>query len=133
MRRVFGIVMILGCILPNISFANMTQDDIDQIYTAPIILGEKQATINIDLPVDSIAGYRWFLLSPNYDYIRAVQYQHQSANIDNSKYGGMDEFKLKVVDRFKKVPQKLVLHFECFKPWDDKSKPIVKDITILSL
>ncbi|MFC4893069.1 hypothetical protein ACFPDQ_08410 [Pseudofrancisella aestuarii] len=67
----------------------------------------------------------------NYDYIRAVSYQHESINVEKSKYGSLDSFKMSVHDRFKKIPQKIVLHFECFKPWEFKEDVLYKDVVIL--
>ena len=124
--------MVLLLLTPTLLLAKMTQADIDVIYTKPIVVEGKKSTLTIELPVDSTNGYMWFFVPDNYDYIRATNFNHESVDIENSKWGGMDNFKLQVLSRFKKSPQKIVLHFECFKPWDINAKPITKDITVLS-
>ncbi|MBK2027732.1 hypothetical protein IB642_00360 [Allofrancisella guangzhouensis] len=111
----------------------MTQDVVDKVYTKPIVLGDKQKTISISLLVDSTDGYRWFLVSPDYDYIRSVSFAHKSVDVENSKYGSTDNFKFRLQDSFKKIPQKMVLHFECFRPFDNDSQIISKDIVVLSV
>ena len=125
--------LLILLLLPAILFASMTQKDLDKLYVNPIIVGAKQRTININLPVDSTDGYRWFLNSPNYDYIRSTKFSHDSVDVDNSKWGGMDNFKFSVTDRFKKSPQKIILHFDCFKPWDVNPTVVHKDVVILSV
>ena len=45
----------------------------------------------------------------------------------------MDNFKLKLTKKFRKVPHKIVLHFECFRPFEDSPQVLKKDITILSV
>ncbi|APC90996.1 hypothetical protein BBG19_0258 [Francisella sp. MA067296] len=110
----------------------MTQAEIDKIYTKPIALNSKQYTFNIELPVDSIDGYRWFLIPPDYDYVVDDSFSHKSVDIDKSKWGGMDNFKLKLTKKFRKVPHKIVLHFECFRPFEDNPQILTKDVTVLS-
>ena len=112
--------------------AGMSQVDIDKIYTKPIMLGAKQATFNIELPVDSTDGYRWFLVSPEYGYVNAVKFEHESVDVENSKWGGVDKFKFTAKKEFKDVPQKIVLRFECFRPFEGNAIVIKKDIMILS-
>ncbi len=132
MYKYLNILLILS-LSPAILFAAMTQKDIDKLYADPIIVGAKQRTININLPVDSTDGYRWFLNSPNYDYIRSTKFSHDSVDVDNSKWGGMDNFKFSVTDRFKKSPQKIMLHFECFKPWEINPTILHKDVVVLTV
>ncbi|MDE5037944.1 hypothetical protein NAI57_11980, partial [Francisella tularensis subsp. holarctica] len=72
----------------------MTQAEIDKLYTKPIVFSSKQYTFNLELPVDSIDCYRWFLISPDYDYIYDDSYSDESVDIQNSKWGGLDNFKL---------------------------------------
>ena len=133
MLQIFRVIVILLVFAPSLALAEMTQKNIDSIYTKPIFLDGNHKTINIALPVDSTDGYRWFLVSPDYDYIRPVSYEHESANIEKSKYGGLDSFKLRAHDRFKKAPQKIILHFECFRPFESNPKILKKDIIVLSL
>ncbi|EKM91122.1 hypothetical protein B342_08576 [Francisella tularensis subsp. tularensis 80700103] len=54
-------------------------------------------------------------------------------DIQNSKWGGMDNFKLKLTKKFRKVPHKIVLHFECLRPFESNPKILTKDVTVLSL
>ncbi|APC96781.1 hypothetical protein [Francisella frigiditurris] len=124
-------LIIIFVISPFFVFAEMKQSDLEDVYSKPIVIEGNKATINIELPVDSISGYRWFLTEYNYDYIKAVSYQHESINVEKSKYGSLDSFKMSVHDRFKKIPQKIVLHFECFKPWELKEDVLYKDVVIL--
>jgi hypothetical protein len=116
--------------LPFSVFAEMSQKDVDSLYITPITIEGTAATVNIELPVDSISGYGWFLVDYNYDYIKGVSFEHESHAVEKSKWGGLDIFKMKVHDRFKKIPQKIVLEFECFKPWDT-SEIIKKEVIIL--
>ncbi|QIV95058.1 hypothetical protein [Allofrancisella frigidaquae] len=125
-------VFLITLILVNTAVAKMTQEAVDKVYTKPIVLEDKQKIINISLPVDSTDGYRWFLVSPDYDYIRAVSFVHKSVDMKNSEYGSTDNFKFRLQDSFKKVPQKIVLHFECFKLFGEDNPIISKDIVILS-
>ena len=119
--------------LPFLLYANMNQSYIDNQYNEPIILLGKKSTININLPVDSISGYRWILYDYDYDFIKPVSYEHEKVNISKSRYGALDKFKMMLNPRFKKVPQKIVLHFECLNPWDNTAKKYHKDITIIYL
>ena len=96
------------------------------------MLDAKHSTFNIELPVDSTDGYRWFLVSPEYGYINAVKFTHESVDVENSKWGGVDKFKFTAKKEFKDVPQKIVLRFECFRPFEKDVKVISKYITILS-
>ena len=132
MRKLFSGFVILLLFVPCLVMAGMFQADVDKIYTKPIMLGEKQGTFNIELPVDSTDGYRWFLVSPEYGYINAVKFTHESVNVENSKWGGVDQFKFTAKKEFKDVPQKIVLRFECFRPFEKDVKVISKYITILS-
>ncbi|ABK89188.1 hypothetical protein [Francisella tularensis] len=129
MRRIFSFLLFFPCL----GLATMTQAEIDKLYTKPIVLSSKQYTFNVELPVDSIDGYRWFLISPDYDYIDDDSYSHESVDIQNSKWGGMDNFKLKLTKKFRKVPHKIVLHFECLRPFESNPKILTKDVTVLSL
>lgn len=45
----------------------------------------------------------------------------------------MDNFKLKLTKKFRKIHHKIVLHFECFQPFDNSLQVLKKDITILSV
>lgn len=110
----------------------MSQADVDKLYTKPIMLGAKQGTFNVELPVDSTDGYMWFLVSPEYGYINAVKFTHESVDVENSKWGGVDKFKFTAKKEFKDVPQKIVLRFECFRPFEKSAIVIKKNITILS-
>jgi len=132
MRKIFSQFLVLLCFLPSLTIASMSQADIDKILTKPIVLSEKQSTFNIELPVDSTDGYRWFLVSPEYGYVNAVKFTHESIDIENSKWGGVDKFKFTSKKEFKDVPQKIVLSFECFRPFEKDAIVIKKDITILS-
>jgi predicted secreted protein len=132
MRKLFSGFVILLLFVPSLVMAGMFQADVDKIYTKPIMLGEKQGTFNIELPVDSTDGYRWFLVSPEYGYINAVKFTHESVDVENSKWGGVDKFKFTAKKEFKDVPQKIVLRFECFRPFEKDVKVISKYITILS-
>jgi predicted secreted protein len=132
MRKLFSGFVILLLFVPCLVMAGMYQADVDKIYTKPIMLGEKQGTFNIELPVDSTDGYRWFLVSPEYGYINAVKFTHESVDVENSKWGGVDKFKFTAKKEFKDVPQKIVLRFECFRPFEKDVKVISKYITILS-
>ncbi|GAB4222058.1 MAG: hypothetical protein Kow0076_2280 [Francisella sp.] len=129
MRKIFAVLIFF----PVLSIARMSQDDIDKLYTRPIVLDGKHYTFDIELPVDSIDGYRWFLSAPDYDFVDDEKYIHSSANVEKSKWGGMDHFKLKLTKKFKKVPFKVVLHFECLRPFESNPKVIKKDITVLSI
>ncbi|MFT4694168.1 MAG: putative secreted protein [Francisella sp.] len=133
MRKFFNGFVILLLILPSLVIAEMSQAEIDKIYTKPIMLDAKHSTFNIELPVDSTDGYRWFLVAPDYDYIDDGGYTHKSVDTENSKWGGMDEFKLKLTKKFRKVPHKVVLHFECFRLFEKNGAVIKKNITILSI
>lgn len=126
-------ILVLLLFFPYLGPAEMTQAEIDKIYTKPIVLDSKQYTFNIELPVDSIDGYRWFLIPPDYDYVDDTGYTHESVDIENSKWGGMDNFKLKLTKKFRKVPHKIVLHFECFRPFEERPKILTKDVMVLSL
>ena len=123
-------IIVVILMLPFSAFAEMTQHDVDNLYVTPITIEGSAATVNIELPVDSISGYRWFLVDYNYDYIKGVSFEHESHAVDKSKWGGLDIFKMKVHDRFKKIPQKIVLEFECFKPWKTEVN-IKKEVIIL--
>ena len=96
------------------------------------MLSKKQRTFNIELPVDSTDGYRWFLISPEYGYVNAVKFEHESVDVENSKWGGMDKFKFTAKKEFKDVPQKIALRFERFRPFEKSAIVIKKNITILS-
>lgn len=133
MRQIFRFLAIMLIMLPSYSLADMTQVDIDKIYTKPIVLDAKHYTFNVELPVDSTDGYRWFLIPPDYDYIDDSGYSHESVDVENSKWGGMDNFKLKLTKKFRKVPHKIVLHFECFRPFEKNPQILKKDIVVLSL
>ena len=132
MRKLFNGFVILLLILPSFVVAGMSQFDVDKMYTKPILLSAKQSTFNIELPVDSTDGYRWFLVSPEYGYVNAVKFTHESVDVENSKWGGVDKFKFTAKKEFKDVPQKIVLRFECFRPFEKSAIVIKKDITILS-
>ncbi len=132
MHKFFNGFVILLLILPSLVIAEMSQAEIDKIYTKPIMLDAKHSTFNIELPVDSTDGYRWFLVSPEYGYINAVKFTHESVDVENSKWGGVDKFKFTAKKEFKDVPQKIVLRFECFRPFEKDVKVISKYITILS-
>ena len=132
MRNIFSGFVFLLLILPSLVIAEMSQADVDNVYTKPIMLSAKQGTFNIELPVDSTDGYRWFLVSPEYGYVNAIKFTHESVNIENSKWGGVDKFKFTAKKEFKDVPQKIVLRFECFRPFEKNTVVIKKDITILS-
>ena len=125
MRKIFNRFVVLLTILPSLIIAGMLQTDVDKIYTKPIILSAKQGTFNIELPVDSTEGYRWFLVSPEYGYVNAVKFAHESLDFENSKWGGVDNFKFTTKKEFKDVPQKIVLRFECFRPFE-KSATVIK-------
>nr|WP_224732629.1 protease inhibitor I42 family protein [Francisella sp. SYW-9] len=133
MLKIFRVLGILIVLVPSLALADMTQSEIDKLYTKPIVLDEKHYTFNVELPVDSTDGYRWFLVPPDYDYVDDVGYSHESVDIENSKWGGMDNFKLKLTKKFRKVPYKVVLHFECFRPFESNPKILKKDIVVLSL
>jgi predicted secreted protein len=132
MRQFFSGFALLLLLLPSLVMAGMSQVDVDKIYTKPIMLRAKQGTFNIELPVDSTDGYRWFLVSPEYGYVNAVKFEHESVNVENSKWGGVDKFKFTAKKEFKDVPQKIVLRFECFRPFEENAIVIKKDIMILS-
>lgn len=132
MRYIFKVAAML-MIVPVLTFAGMTQEDIDKIYTKPIVLDAKHYTFNIELPVDSTDGYRWFLIPPDHDYIDDSGYSHESVDVENSKWGGMDNFKLKLTKKFRKVPHKIALHFECFRPFEKNPQVLKKDIVVLSV
>lgn len=132
MRKLFSGFVILLVVLPSFVIAGMSQSDVDGLYTKPIVLSKKQRTFNIELPVDSTDGYRWFLISPEYGYINAVKFEHESIDVENSKWGGVDKFKFTAKKEFKDVPQKIVLRFECFRAFEKNAIVIKKDITILS-
>lgn len=132
MWKLFARFIILLFLIPVLAMANMTQSDVDKIYSKPIMLSTKQRTFNIELPVDSIAGYRWFLVSPEYGYINTIRFEHESVDLKSSKWGGVDKFKFRAKKEFKDVPQKIVLQFECFRPFEKDTKIIKKNITILS-
>ncbi|MDE4972252.1 hypothetical protein NAI46_12775, partial [Francisella tularensis subsp. holarctica] len=59
-------------------------------------------------------------------------YSHESVDIQNSNWGGMDNFKLKLTKKFRKVPHKIVLNFECLRPFESNPKILTKDVTVLS-
>lgn len=132
MRQFFSGFALLLLLLPSLVMAGMSQVDVDKIYAKPIMLRAKQGTFNIELPVDSTDGYRWFLVSPEYGYVNAVKFEHESVNVENSKWGGVDKFKFTAKKEFKDVPQKIVLRFECFRPFEENAIVIKKDIMILS-
>jgi hypothetical protein len=132
MRQLFSGFAVLLFLVPSLIMAGMSQSDIDKIYTKPIMLGKKQSTFNIELPVDSTDGYRWFLVSPEYGYINAVKFEHESVDVENSKWGGIDKFKFTAKKEFKDVPQKITLRFECFRPFEKNAIVIKKDIMVLS-
>jgi hypothetical protein len=133
MRHIFSIFLIFLIFVPFSVFAGMTQQDLDSLYTKPIVLDNKHYTFDIELPVDSTDGYRWFLIPPDYDYIDDGGYTHESVDIKNSKWGGMDNFKLKLTKKFRKVPHKIILHFECLRPFEENPQILKKDIVVLSL
>ncbi|MDE4978054.1 hypothetical protein NAI52_09750 [Francisella tularensis subsp. holarctica] len=54
-------------------------------------------------------------------------------DIQNSKWGGMDNFNLKLTKKFRKVPHMIVLHFECLRPFESNPKILTKDVTVISL
>ncbi len=124
-------LLVVFMFLPFVSFAEMSQADVENLYTTPITVEGSAATINIELPVDSLSGYRWFLADYSYDFVRPVSFEHENAAVKKSQWGGLDKFKMKMHDRFKKIPQKMVLHFECFKPWSPSENVIKKDVIIL--
>ncbi|WP_041263578.1 hypothetical protein [Francisella salina] len=126
-------ILVFLLLLPCLGLAEMTQADIEKIYTKPIVLDSRHYTFNVELPVDSIDGYRWFLIPPDYDYIDDSGYTHESVNVEKSKWAGMDNFKLKLTKKFRKVPHKIILHFECFRPFEEHPKILTKDVTVLSL
>ncbi|MDE5037942.1 hypothetical protein NAI57_11970, partial [Francisella tularensis subsp. holarctica] len=66
-------------------------------------------------------------------YIDDDSYRHESVVIQNSNCGGMDNFKIKLTKKFRKVPHKIVLHFECLRPFERNPKILTKDVTVLSL
>ena len=132
MHKIFSGFVVLLLILPSLLIAGMSQADVDKLYTKPIMLGAKQGTFNVELPVDSTDGYMWFLVSPEYGYINAVKFTHESVDVENSKWGGVDKFKFTAKKEFKDVPQKIVLRFECFRPFEKSAIVIKKNITILS-
>ncbi len=109
MRKLFSLFVILLFILPSLVIAKMSQVDVDKIYNKPILISKKQKTFNIELPVDSTDGYRWFLVSPEYGYVNAIKFDHESVDIENSKWGGVDKFKFTAKKEFKDVPQKILL------------------------
>ncbi|AXA33273.1 hypothetical protein [Francisella adeliensis] len=125
-------LLLMFVILPLFGYASMTQKDFKGVYADPIVLSEKQHTFNIDLPVDSTEGYKWFLVSPEYGYVNAISFKHDSIDVENSKWGGVDHFKFKTKPEFEDVPQKIVLRFECFQPFKKNVKPLVKKVVILS-
>ena len=132
MHKIFSGFVVLLLILPSLLIAGMSQADVDKLYTKPIMLGAKQGTFNVELPVDSTDGYMWFLVSPQYGYINAVKFTHESVDVENSKWGGVDKFKFTAKKEFKDVPKKIVLRFECFRPFEKSAIVIKKNITILS-
>lgn len=132
MRKLFMILSGMLLFMPLFASASMTQTDIDSLYVKPIVLSKKQHTFNIALPVDSTNGYKWFLVSPEYGYINAVSFKHESVDIENSKWGGVDHFKFRTKREFEDVPQKIVLRFECFQPFKKNVNPITKKVVVLS-
>lgn len=88
MRKLFSSLVILMFFIPSILLAKMSQVDVDKLYTKPIILDKNHSTFNINLPVDSTDGYRWFLVSPEYGYVNAVKFEHESVAVEDSKWGG---------------------------------------------
>ncbi|MED7819948.1 MULTISPECIES: hypothetical protein [unclassified Francisella] len=133
MRKIFRVLGILFVFIPSLALAEMTQSEIDKLYTKAVVLDEKHYTFDIKLPVDSTDGYRWFIIPSDYDYIDDVGYTHESVNIESSQWGGMDNFKLKLTKKFRKVPYKIVLHFECFRPFESNPQILKKDIVVLSI
>lgn len=132
MRKLLYVFSFLLVFAPSFLVAKMTQSDLKDLYNKPILLTEKQHTFNIHLPVDSTDGYKWFLVSPEYGYINAISFKHESVDIENSKWGGVDHFKFKTKREFEDVPQKIVLRFECFRPFEKKETPLVKEVVVLS-
>lgn len=133
MRQIFHILVFIFAITPFLAVAGMTQADVDKLDIKPIVLDKKHYTFDVELPVDSTDGYRWFLIPPDYDYINDVRYDHESVDVENSKWGGTDNFKLKLTRKFRKVPHKVVLHFECFRPFEKDPEIFKKDVIVLSM
>nr|WP_255321723.1 protease inhibitor I42 family protein [Francisella halioticida] len=133
MLQIFRVLGILCVFVPSLALAEMTQSEVDKLHIKLIALDEKHHTFNVELPVDSTDGYRWFLVPPDYDYVDDVGYTHKSADIENSKWGGMDNFKLELTSKFRKVPYKFVLHFECFRAFENNPQILKKDVVVLSI
>ena len=126
-------VLVFLLLPPCLGLAEMTQADIEKIYARPIVLDSRHYTFNVELPVHSIYGHRWFPIPLDYDYIDDSSYSHDSVNVEKLKWAGMDNFKLKLTKKFRKLPHKIILHFECFRPFEEYPKILTKDVTVLSL
>jgi len=106
------------------------QNDLDKIYDKPIVVNNKNITINIKLPIEPSTGYIWVLEDYNYNYIKADRFYIKAENNGLNKFSN---FKLKINSRFKNVPQLETLTFKYLRPWEGCDKSIyTKKIEVIS-
>ncbi len=105
----------------------------DDNTNKPIIIDDNQWTVTIKLPSNATTGYQWYLKSYNANLIRPKSYRYITSN-DSKKIGqgGIAEFKLTVLKRFKSSPQLTEVSFIYAKPWNLEEQTKEKTVTLLS-